>query len=182
MTPKMTGAQIEDMAAAALKEEVSDKKQNDFEGESVQETEGNLKSEDIAEKIIYNANQYFLVKILSPQIEQNEQEKRKHKEKLISIVKIFLICQFFILMCLLFGIVTMTFVFHGTKNDLDLSYLELLTKFVSLYITSVVAELIAMLYFIVSNVFDTSITGLVELYKDATGNKNESIIKEQEKS
>lgn len=43
-------------------------------------------------------------------------------------------------------------------------------SFVSIYITSVVIELIAMLKCIVTNVFDTSITSLVELYKDASSN------------
>lgn len=167
-----------DKAEDLLRDESSGKK-NDIEEEIQSESEDETgKSEDMLEKIISNANQYFLLKILSPEIKYNEKKKRKHKDKLISIIKVFLICQFIILLFLLFGIITMIFVFHGLKNDLEFSYLELIIKFVSLYVTSVVAELIAMLYFIVSNVFDTSITGLVELYKDAT-NKNESS-KEQE--
>ncbi len=147
------------------------KGQNDF-GEEVESEKTFIEenSEDIADKIIVNANQYFLIKILSPEINKNEDKKRNHKDKLISIVKIFLICQFIVLMCLLFGVTIMIFVFHGLKNDLDLAYIESIIKFISVYITSVVAELIAMLYFIVSNVFDTSITGLVEIYKDATNN------------
>lgn len=155
------------------------KGKNDFEEEMENES-GSIDTDSIADKIIDNANQYFLIKILSPEIRKNEDKKRKHKDKLISIVKIFLICQFLILMCLLFGVTIMVFIFHGLNNDLGLDYLEIIIKFISIYITSVVAELIAMLYFIVSNVFDTSITGLVEVYKDATGNKNENILKEQE--
>ncbi len=150
------------------------KGQNDFGEEVESEKTFEEDSEDIADKIIVNANQYFLIKILSPEINKNEDKKRKHKDKLISIVKIFLICQFIVLMCLLFGVTIMIFVFHGLKNDLDLAYIESIIKFISVYITSVVAELIAMLYFIVSNVFDTSITGLVEIYKDATNNEQES--------
>ncbi len=65
----------------------------------------------------------------------------------------------------------MIFVFHGLGNNLDLSYIDIIIKFVSVYITSVVVELIAMLHYIVSKVFDTSITGLVEIYKDATNTK-----------
>lgn len=72
---------------------------------------------------------------------------------------------------LLVGIVVMIFVFHGLGNNLDLSYIDIIIKFVSVYITSVVVELIAMLHYIVSKVFDTSITGLVEIYKDATNTK-----------
>lgn len=150
------------------------KGQNDFGEEVESEKTFEEDSEDIADKIIVNANQYFLIKILSPEINKNEDKKRKHKDKLISIVKIFLICQFIVLMCLLFGVTIMIFVFHRLKNDLDLAYIESIIKFISVYITSVVAELIAMLYFIVSNVFDTSITGLVEIYKDATNNEQES--------
>lgn len=73
----------------------------------------------------------------------------------------------------------MIFVFHGSKNSLDLSYIDTIIKFVCVYITSVVAELIAMLHYIVSKVFDTSITGLVEIYKDTSNSKNEET-KEQE--
>ena len=62
----------------------------------------------------------------------------------------------------------MVFVFHGVGKELDLSYINTIVKLISVYITSVVAELIAMLNYIVSKVFDTSITGLVELYKDKT--------------
>ena len=61
----------------------------------------------------------------------------------------------------------MIFIFHGVKNDLDLEDIKLIINFISLYITSVVIELIALLKYIVSNVFDTSITGLVEIYKDS---------------
>ncbi len=104
---------------------------------------------------------------------------RKAKDKLILIIKYFLLFQFLIISLLLIGIVTMIFVFHGLGNDLDISYIDIIIKFVSVYITSVVAELIAMLHYIVSKVFDTSITGLVEIYKDATNTKNDRL-KEQE--
>lgn len=86
---------------------------------------------------------------------------------MIRIVKIFLIAQFSILACLLFGTIAVIFIFHGVKNDLDLEDIKLIINFISLYITSVVIELIALLKYIVSNVFDTSITGLVEIYKDS---------------
>lgn len=71
---------------------------NDFE-EEIENESDSISADSIADKIIDNANQYFLVKILSPEIRKNEDKKRKHKDKLIAIVKIFLICQFFILMC-----------------------------------------------------------------------------------
>lgn len=160
-------------AAESLLRKQSTTNQNDFGNESGKSKES-INVEDISDKVIDNANKYFLVKILSPEITNNEEKKREHKDKLINIVKIFLIFQFSILMILLFGIIIAIFVFHGLKNDFELSYIETIIKFVGAYITSVVIELIAMLKYIVSNVFDTSITGLVEMYKDATSKEQES--------
>lgn len=74
----------------------------------------------------------------------------------------------------------MIFVFHGLNNDLDLEYIKEIIKFISLYITSVVVELVAMLKYIVKNVFDTSITGLVEFYKDANMQNSKFDTKQKE--
>lgn len=153
------------------------KKQNDFETES--DNKNTINKEDISERVIDDANKYFLVKILSPEITNNELKKREHKDKLIKIVQLFLIFQFIILLGLLFSVIIMIFVFHGLNNDLDLSYIETIIKFISLYITSVVVELIAMLKYIVSNVFDTSITGLVGLYKDVTNKETRELTDNQ---
>ena len=89
-------------------------------------------------------------------------------------IQIFLVAQFFLVGALLLGIITMIFVFHWRKNDISVEYINIIIKFVSAYITSVVVELIAMLKYVVKNVFDTSITGLVQLYRDAN-------IKDEEK-
>lgn len=140
---------------------------NDIEYES-KSNEKQIIENDIAERVIDNANNYFLVKILSPEITGNENKKREHKDKLIKIIPIFLIAQFIVLVFLTFGVIVGIYYFHWIKNDLDLSYVQLLVGFISAYISSVVAELFIMLKYIVSNVFDTSITGLVELYRDVT--------------
>ena len=83
-------------------------RQNDF----VDETEKSNKedkqiTEDIANRIVDSDNKYFLVKVLSPEITKNEEKKREHKDKLISIIKYFLLFQFLIISLLLIGIVTM---------------------------------------------------------------------------
>lgn len=149
-----------------LRDESSNKRKNDFEMENAKEKD--LEKSDIADNIIDSANQYFLLKILSPEITKNEDKKREHKDILIKLVKIFLAFQFFIVTVLVLGTIIMVFVFHGVGKEMDLSYINTIVKLISVYITSVVAELIAMLNYIVSKVFDTSITGLVELYKDKT--------------
>ena len=50
------------------------KKQNDFETES--DNKNTINKEDISERVIDDANKYFLVKILSPEITNNELKKR----------------------------------------------------------------------------------------------------------
>lgn len=127
---------------------------------------------DLVDEIIDNVNKYFLIKILSPEITNNEEKKRLHKDHLIDIVKKFLVFQFILLVLMVPGTIISTFIFHALGNDIPIDYLEMLIKFISVYITSVVVELIAMLNYIVSNVFDTSITTLVELYRDATNNES----------
>lgn len=109
-----------------------------------------------------------MIKTLSPQIKKNEHSKRKHKNELIKLVKFFLEIQLGVIGVILIGIIIMIFYFHCKGNDIDLSYIETIIKFVSVYITSVVIELVALLKYIVTNVFDTSIAGLVEAYKDVT--------------
>lgn len=142
------------------------KKNDDFDNEDIPVSDG-------VSDIVDNANKYFLVKILAPEITRNEDKKRTHKDQLISIMKKFLIFQFAILSIIIIGTISMLFVFHGLGNDLSDSQMELIIKFVSLYITSVVIEIIAMLRYIVTKVFDTSISNLVELYKDKS-EKDES--------
>lgn len=61
-----------------LKEEFS-KKQNDFKVDNSEEASG---KKAIAEKVIDNANKYFLIEILSPEITNNEEKKREHKDNL----------------------------------------------------------------------------------------------------
>ncbi len=157
----------------SLKNEVSSKKKNDFKSEESKRNNENSLKYNLKE-LVNTANKYFLIEILSPELKYNEERKREHKDKLIDIMKYFLLFQFILLSFLLLGVISVVFVFHGLKNDIDLNYLKTIINFISIYITSVVVEIIAMLNYIVSNVFDTSITGLVEMYKEGIADaKNE---------
>ena len=54
--------------------------------------------------------------------------------------------------------------FHDRGNDLSASTIQMLFAFFGTYITSVIVELICILKYIVVNVFDTSISGLMEAF------------------
>lgn len=169
MPPQVqTDTSNEEELIASLRKKAKNK-QNDLRNEY---TSGDINTKYNIKEIVDTANKYFLIEILSPELKNNENKKREHKGQLINIVKYFLIFQFLFLFVLLCGTLVMIFVFHGIGNDLQLDYIEIIIKFISLYITSVVVELVAMLKYIVSNVFDTSITGLVEMYRDASNIEN----------
>ena len=103
---------------------------------------------------------------LSPEITKNEDRKRVHKDKLIEVVKWFLILQFGVIFLLMCGIFVMAFVFGLSEKDIEFNYFNSLVTFVTTYIGSVVIELIAMLNYIVKNVFDTSLAELVKIFRE----------------
>lgn len=112
------------------------------------------------DSIIKNVNNKVLIDILSPEISKNEQAKRVHKLALIMLLTVFLIIQFFSV----YGI-TNSVIRYGTGENVEHEILKSLLTFVSAYITSVVVELIAILSYIVKNVFDASIAELVKIFK-----------------
>ena len=119
-----------------------------------------------AKSIIKNANNKFLLDVLSPQIKQNEEKKRKHKDWLMKAMGAFLLLQF-ILVAVIVGYSGFWIVkSHTDKNPFSDSTIQLIFTFIGAYITSVVVELIAILKYIVKNVFDTSIAGMVNNFKD----------------
>ena len=127
-----------------LKEDIS-KNRNDLSQETL--IEGNSKED--SQKIITDANNYFLVKILSPEVKENEQKKREHKDKLIELIENFLKVQLKILVGLIFITLVTIFLFHFLQNDFEIEYFKLVIGIVGVYITSVVVELIAMLKYVV---------------------------------
>ena len=96
-----------------------------------------------------------------------KRKKRKHKDWLMIGMGIFLLFQFMlvaIISCLIADhwIVNS----HLSQNPFSDSTIQLIFAFICAYITSVVVELIAILKYIVKNVFDTSITGMVNTFAE----------------
>lgn len=117
-------------------------------------------------KIINNANNKFLLEVLSPEIKENEQRKRKHKDWLMIAMGIFLLLQFLIIAIIIaysgFHIIHC----HINGHPFSDETLKIIIGFIVTYITSVVVELIAILKYIVKNVFDTSIVGMANDFKE----------------
>lgn len=62
-------------------------------------------------------------------------------------------------------------VFHALKNDYSENVLQMIFAFFGTYIASVIAELLAMLKYIVKEVFNTSISDLMKIFKTDTINE-----------
>ena len=125
----------------------------------------NREIKNVNDKYIKNANDKILLDTLAPQAEANEIKKRKHKDKLLTAVFIFLGIQFTVVFVLIMTMIVSIIFFHSMGNDFSLELVQMLFAFFSTYITSVVVELIFILKFIVEKVFDTSISSLMEIFK-----------------
>ncbi len=128
---------------------------------------------DKTEYYIRTANAKILLDTLAPEVSKNEKRKRKHKDKLIKYVSIFLGAQFIAIFILIAVVIGAIIVFHNAKNDLPISTINIFFAFFGTYVTSVIIELICILKYIVVNVFDTSISALMGIFKDNDIKKNE---------
>lgn len=143
------------IALGALKEKIHPKGKVDFCERSVAVS---------AAAMIKNANNIFLLEVLSPQISKNEEKKRKHKDWLMLAMGVFLLMQFALVAIIVIGSGFWIIKSHIDQNPFPDSTIQLIFTFIGAYITSVVVELIAILKYIVKNVFDTSITGMVNKF------------------
>ena len=147
----------------ALIDEVPESQlQNDFRNER----NNNNKIDD--RSLIKNVNHKVLVDILSPEISKNEHAKRTHKFILIILLASFLIAQFYAVFLFSNKIID-----YAISNISSTTMVNSLIAFLSAYITSVVVELIAILRWMVKNVFDSPIADLVKVFKDVDDNKKE---------
>lgn len=128
-------------------------------------------------EIITGMNEAFAMKqrlyenVLAPQLKYNERLKRRQKRALMN--KIFQILSGqFIAIYVFVGIVLLA---TGTSKWLGLSdaLLVEMISFIKFYITSIIAELIAILFFIVKNVFDTSIADLFKNFDSDSKEKKD---------
>lgn len=133
--------------------------------QTIDSSSKNSKEKETAE-IIKNANQKFLIEVLSPEIRDNESKKRQHKDALMNAVSKFLLFQFIIVAGMVVSLLGAFIWGHMIGKPFANDTMQIFLSFVGIYITSVVVELIAILRCIVTNVFDTSIAGLVEAFRE----------------
>lgn len=135
-------------------------------------------AEPIPPETIQMNNAFELVRkiyqdVLSPQLEENEILKREQKRELMS--KIFKILKWQFMFTYVFVTILIVGAIFSNKLHISENIVSSIIKFVEFYITSIVAELLAILFFIVKNVFDKSIVDLIKNFdiREKTNNKEQ---------
>lgn len=100
--------------------------------------------------------------VLAPELSRNEELKRSQKEKLMDKINKLISFQFKA-MVVIIAILLIIIAFSNRVFNLDKEIIKELISFLRFYITAIIAELIAILFFIVKNVFDKSI---IELFSN----------------
>lgn len=98
--------------------------------------------------------------VLSPQLEENEDLKRKHKKLLMEELFKILKCQF--IFTYIFVIILLIGALFSNFLKINENIVLGIISFVKFYITSIIVELLSILFFIVKNVFDKSIVDLIK--------------------
>lgn len=117
-------------------------------------------------------NQLMLT-TLSPQLNENETQKRQFKEKLMKYIQIVLIIQLIVVGVSFLAIIVS--VCFGVSHKVFVDNLGSILNFLQYYITAIIVEFIAMLFFIVKFVFDKSIVELLSNTIDKKNKKNKTI-------
>lgn len=106
-------------------------------------------------------------KVLAPQLEENEKLKREQKTDLMN--NIFIILKWQFIATYVFVLVVLIALLCSTLLGIPEKVAIEAISFIKFYITSIIVELISILFFIVKNVFDTSI---VDLFKNSDKSKD----------
>ena len=106
-------------------------------------------------------------KVLAPQLEENEKLKREQKTDLMN--NIFIILKWQFIATYVFVLVVLIALLCSTLLGIPEKVAIEAISFIKFYITSIIVELISILFFIVKNVFDTSI---VDLFKNFDKSKD----------
>lgn len=110
---------------------------------------------------IDDGNRMILMGVLAPELSKNEELKREQKKNLLG--KLFLFIAFEMLGVFVLSIIVIIAII--TKVELTESLVVEMFGLLKFFITAIIGEFIAMLFFIVKNVFDTSVPDLFKMFK-----------------
>ena len=105
--------------------------------------------------VLFEMKSYIYQKVLGPELQENESLKREQKKALMNNI--------FKKFTYVFVTVLLAAVLFSAFLKIEASTISTIIKFIQFYITSIVVELISILFFIVKSVFDKSI---VELFRN----------------
>ena len=134
-----------------------------------------LEAPDSAKEIVSGLNEDFMMKqrlyetVLAPELKKNEELKREQKKKLMENIFKILKGQF-IATYLFIIIIIIQLTFSSYLKISEALAMEIMS-FIKFYITSIIVELISILFFVVKNVFDTSIVDMFKNFDNKSDKK-----------
>lgn len=140
-------------------------KENDEQEQSEDDFIDAENSIESFDEIIDDFNNRAVLRDLTEQLVENELQKRGFKVKLMNYIKGMIIVQMFLIAIPVLLLTGASFLNVSKLRSLDSEALSIFCDFMKYYISAVIVEFIAMLFFIVKYVFDKSITELVKEYK-----------------
>ena len=140
-------------------------KENDEQEQSEDDFIDDENSIESFDEIIDAFNNRAVLRDLTEQLVENELQKRGFKVKLMNYIKGMIIVQMFLIAIPVLLLTGASFLNVSKLRSLDSEALSIFCDFMKYYISAVIVEFIAMLFFIVKYVFDKSITELVKEYK-----------------
>lgn len=122
--------------------------------------------------VLFELKRQIYQDVLAPELTKNEKLKRKHKTQLMN--KIFHLLKWQFFCTYLFVSILLLAVVFSTDLGLAPTTIKIIVNFIKFYITSIVVELISILFFIVKSVFDKSIVDLFSNFDGKKKKKNKS--------
>lgn len=172
MVSNLTDEEFNDIVKNAVREEFPPEQSNSSDKPTV-----DLPSQNESVKTLnahFEMTKQMYINVLSPQLSQNEELKRTQKQELMNkIFKILKVQFIFTYSLISAAILAIIFSYYLHMSDNTITLLISLFKF---YVTAIIGELIAILFFIVKNVFDKSIVDLISNFDKKDKNRDDSEI------
>lgn len=159
---------VEELEPKTIDEvEIAEKlKQNSTKNTKVAKATGQKQTtKEKIDKYNNSVRETVLKNDLIPQLIENEVQKRTFKTSLMNYVKNMIICQTILITIPIILMTVSSFIKLPFLNVLTETNFQFFCSFLKYYISAIILEFIAMLFFIVKYVFDKSITDLVKDYK-----------------
>ncbi len=129
---------------------------------NTQERSYKISNEISIQEIKTKLEVYLYRSILAPELQKNEEIKRKHKGELLKLTKQIIYFNFgIIISCVILCFIGIAFI-----DKINFNFCKEILSFLKYFLTSIFVEFISILCFIVHSVFDSSISNMFGSFRE----------------